>query len=70
MVFPLEEKELLIAAAKSGELYIISIDQIGKIVRVGDEYFKDDSDPAYAAKYFEAFESLLKCGNIVHESGS
>ena len=63
-----EEKELLVAAAQTGEVHRIFVDQIS-FVRVG-KYFQDDSDPAFATKYLEALESLCKRGYIVHKSGT
>ncbi|GAH73820.1 unnamed protein product, partial [marine sediment metagenome] len=47
-------------------------DQIpGTWVRAGGKDFLDTetSDPAFAAKYLEAFEKLKERGCIVHESG-
>jgi len=67
-IFMTEEKELLIDAAKHGEFYLISTNQIGTWVRVGDKDFLDVSDPAVAAKYLDALESLCKDGHIKQET--
>ena len=66
------EKELLIAAAKKGEFQLLSVDQIpGTWVRAGGKDFLNTktSDPAFAAKYLEAFRNLCERGYIVHEGG-
>ena len=65
------EKELLIAAAKLGEFYILSVEEVPNWVRVGRKNFCDDiaGDPAIAAKYLDAFTSLCKRGYIKHDDG-
>ena len=66
------ERELLIAAAQQGTFHLLSIDQIpGTWVRAGGKDFLDTetSDPAFAAKYLEAFRNLCERGYIVHEGG-
>ncbi len=63
-----EEKELLIAAAQTGEFFLIEAANIpGTWVRAGRRQFADLTDPAYAATYLEAFRSLCERGLIVHE---
>lgn len=52
------ERELLIAAAQQGTFHLSSVDQIpGTWVEAGGKAFRDTetSDPAFAAKYLEAF---------------
>ena len=63
------EKELLIAAAEDGEFLIIHVDGPPDFIRVGGKNFPDDitSDPAIAAKYHDAFESLCKRAYIRHD---
>lgn len=66
------ERELLIAAAQQGTFLLDSVDQIsGTWVKAGDKHFLDaeTGDPAFAAKYLEAFRSLCERGYIVHEDG-
>ncbi len=66
------ERELLIAAAQQGTFHLLSVDQIpGTWVRAGGKDFLDTetSDPAFAAKYLEAFRNLCERGYIVHEGG-
>ncbi|KPK88747.1 hypothetical protein AMJ80_10675 [bacterium SM23_31] len=64
------EEKLLISAADKGQFHLFSVDQIpGTWIRVGSNNFKDDSDPAVAANYLEAFRSLCERGFIVHEGG-
>ncbi|MFC1528729.1 hypothetical protein ACFL5B_02345 [Candidatus Latescibacterota bacterium] len=63
-----EEKELLANAAKSGGvLIIISTEQGGRWVQIGDVDYKK-SDPAYAATYIEALDSIYKKKYISLES--
>jgi hypothetical protein len=65
-----EEKKLLISALPTGVFYILSVDQIpGYWIRIGDKDFQNEKDPAYAAKFREAFESLCERGYITHENG-
>jgi uncharacterized protein YjhX (UPF0386 family) len=68
--FPEEELRLLIAAADDGEIREHSVDQIsGKWVEAGGEYFLDQSDPALAALYLDAFDSLRRKGLVRYEGG-
>lgn len=65
-----DEKELLFTATKRGEFHLLSVDQLpGYWVRVGGKDFLDEADPAFAAKYLEAFKRLCERGYIVHKSG-
>lgn len=65
-----EEKELLIAAFQRGEFFLLSVAQIsGTWVRADGKDFLDQNDPAYAARFLEAFRSLCERGYIVHEGG-
>ncbi len=68
--FTPEEKELLIAAVanNSGEFFLPSTSQTGKWVSAGDIDFQDDSDPAVAATYLEAYRNL--CGRRYIEEKS
>ena len=66
------ERVLLIAAAEQGTFLLRSVDQIpGTWVRAGGKEFLDTEtgDPAFAAKYLEAFRSLCERGYVVHEGG-
>jgi hypothetical protein len=65
------ERELLTAAAQQGTFYILSVNEIpGSWVRVGGNDFVDTAgDPAFAARYLEAFRNLCERGYIHHESG-
>ena len=68
--FSKTEKELLIAAAKRGEFYLLSENQIpGTWIRADGKDFLDEGDPAFAATYLEAFRGLCERGYIVHEGG-
>ena len=65
-----EEKELLIAAVanESGEFWLPYTNQIGKWIRAGEKDFKDDSEPAVADTYLEAYRNLCERGYIKQES--
>ncbi len=65
------EKELLIAAAKDGEFYIIHVDGPPDWIRVGSKNFPGDiaGDPAIAEKYHDTFEGLCKRGYIRPDVG-
>lgn len=68
--FSEEELLLLTAAADEGEIMRHSVDQIvGEWVEAGRQHFLDQSDPAHAALYFDAFESLYGKGLVRHEGG-
>lgn len=65
-----EEKELLISALPTGVFCILSEDQSPcYLIRIGGKDFQNEKDPAYAAKFREAFKSLCERGYIIHESG-
>ena len=67
-----EERELFIAAAQQGTFNILSVNEIPGIwVRAGGKDFlnTEAGDPAFAAKYLEAFRNLCERGYIVHERG-
>jgi len=66
------EKELLIAAAKNGEFFVIHLNEAPDSIRAGGKDFIDHKagDPAIAAKFFDAFMSLCKRGYIRPEKGS
>jgi len=67
------EVELLRAAAQDGQFHLMSVNEIpGSWVRVGRNtnfLGSEPYDPAYAAKYIEAFECLCRRGYIRHEAG-
>jgi hypothetical protein len=64
------ERELLIAAAQQGTFHILHVAEIpGTWVRAKGRDFLDTGDPAFAARYLEAFRNLCERGYIVHESG-
>lgn len=58
--FTPEEIDLLVNVADSGEIILLSAEQLGKWVRAGTDDFVDEADPAYAMKYIEALESLIR----------
>src|ERR1035437_2556189 len=60
--FSSEEIELLIAAAERGEFIIIGADQIGNWIRAGQSDFVNFDDRETAARYFDAFNALMKSG--------
>lgn len=55
-----EEIDILIAAADSGEICVVSADQVGRWVRAGGNDYLDPLDPAYARAYVDALRSLCK----------
>lgn len=64
------EQELLRASADTGEIRILTSDITGDWVRCGQNTnYIDQSDPAFAAKYLEAFECLRKRGYLRHQGG-
>src|SRR5207253_8828434 len=66
--FSEEELLLLTASADDGEIMRHSVDQIaGEWIEAGRQHFLDQSDPAHAALYFDAFESLYGKGLVRHE---
>ncbi len=68
--FPGEEIELLIAAADRGEFLILSADQAGKWVSVGASDFVNFDEPEVAARYLDAFGSLLASGLVRYDEGN
>ena len=64
------ESELLRFAAQHGKFLLMSLNEIpGPWIRVEDKDFLDTNDPAYAAKYVEAFMSLCNRVYIRHVDG-
>ncbi len=63
------EKELMITAAKNGEFYILSVDEVPNWVRIERKDFCDVNDPVIAIKYLDAFKNLCERGYIYHDSG-
>lgn len=64
-----EEKEVLYACGKNGELRILNVDGWGEWVRADTKDFFDGKDPAHAARYLEAFHRLVGRGLAKHEDG-
>ena len=62
-----EELELLECAAEQGQIVILSTQQTGEFVSAGSEHFLLDEDPAMAARYLEALDSLCRRGLARHE---
>ncbi len=65
-----EEKELLIAAVanNSGDFFLPDTIQTGRWVRAGGKDFKDNSDPAVATTYLEAYRNLCEREYIEEKS--
>jgi hypothetical protein len=64
-----EELDILLAAAERGEILVLEADQVGKWVAVGSNHYLDQADPAFAANYLEALESLIRQGLAKHDGG-
>jgi hypothetical protein len=64
-----EQRDLLLAAAKSGEFQVVKTQQRRPWIRSGGKNFSDDKDPAFNARYFKAFELLRSYGLIEHDDG-
>lgn len=64
-----EEIELLVLASDKGEMLMFSADQIGSWIRVDSKDFLDKNDPALAARYLEAMETLQQKGFVQHAGG-
>jgi hypothetical protein len=67
--FSEEELMLLIASADDGEIMKHHSDEIGNWIGAGRQHFSDPSDPAHAAIYLDAFESLYGKGLVRYEGG-
>jgi hypothetical protein len=69
--FSPEEKDLLVATARTGEFYLLSVQEIpGDWIRAGGKDFVKEDDPALAAKYLEAFHNLRQRGLVSYNDGS
>jgi len=64
-----EELDILLGAAERGEIVLLEADQVGKWVRVGSRDFLDQTDPAFAANYLDALESLCSRKLVRHDDG-
>ncbi len=65
-----EEHDLLIRSRERGELSVLSTEQIGELVAVGQVTYLDVQDPAVAVRYRDALESLCRRGLVRHEAGA
>lgn len=64
------QKELLRAAAQSGEFHVLQVDQlVYPIIRAGGTDMGEENDPASLAAYYEAFKLLCSNGYIEHAGG-
>ncbi len=67
--FSQEEIDLLIDAAEKGDIRVLSSDETGSWVSVGSRHFSDKLDPAVAATYVEAVDSLCFRRLAKHDGG-
>lgn len=68
--FTKQESELLAAAAQDGKLYHCKVAQIpAGWIRAGRHDYIDKSDPAVAAQFVDALESLVSKGYAKHQGG-
>ena len=67
--FSQEEIDLLIYAAERGDIHVLSSDETGSWVSVGSRHFSDKLDPAVAATYVEAVDSLCFRRLAKHDGG-
>jgi len=67
--FSQEELDLLIYAAEKGDIHVLSSDEMGSWVSIGPHHFWDKFDPAVAAAYVEALESLCIRRLAKHDGG-
>jgi hypothetical protein len=65
--FSVEELNILIASAQSGEIAILSGNG-QKFVRAGPEIFGVPSDPAVAADYLDALHNLVGRGLVTYDA--
>ena len=65
-----EELDILLAATERGEILLLEADQVGNWVRAGSRDFLDQTDPACAANYLDALESLSGRKLVRHEGGT
>lgn len=63
-----EERDLLIAAAKTGEIFLHTSNE-GKWLTAGNRKFPEDEDPASVAKYIAALKSLCGRGYAEYDEG-
>jgi hypothetical protein len=64
-----EEIDILCASADKGEIHVLEVDELSPRVIINNIIFADDGDPAYAAAYFEALESLVARRLVRHDEG-
>jgi uncharacterized protein YjhX (UPF0386 family) len=58
-----------ISCTDRGEIFVHSADETGRWIHAGPQHFYDQSDPAVAALYLDAFDSLRQRGLVKHEGG-
>ena len=67
--FCAEEVDILLAAAERGEIAVFDSDQFGSWVSVQATHFLDQADPAYAALFVDALNSLRNRMLVKHAGG-
>jgi len=63
------EIEILTEAKDQGVIFVHESDQSGKWVHAGMRHFESANDPAFAAYYLEALQSLQDRGLVKHAGG-
>jgi len=63
-----EEKDMLVRALPSGQIYKLYADQIGYFVRSGTFDYIDDRDPRLQERGVEMLDALMQRGSVRHEA--
>lgn len=66
----MEAKEILIAATKRREVFVLQGPQVGKWVASGPHHFIDLKNPGVKDAYFQAFLELCRSGFLIHKGGN
>ena len=65
-----EEIDILCAAADKGDIYLFRCDPFGYWVSVGAQNWEDQTNPAFAAAYTDALETLQGRRLVRHDEGT
>jgi hypothetical protein len=63
-----QDKDMLVRALPSGQIYKMHTDQTGYFVRSGTFDYFDENDPRVQEQGLETLDRLIRMGSVRHES--
>lgn len=69
MQFSDEQLVILSRCTERGDILLLTSDELGEFVQIGEERFYDETDQAVAALYVDALISMCDMGLVRHQEG-